>query len=271
MSLDVFEAELCQSEPFSDQQPGTSGLRKSVKRFQTKDYVENFIQSFFQVLNETDNSESYRLIVGGDGRYFSKECVQKIIQMSAANPRVQKLYVAQSGIMSTPAISCCIRKFGLNAGIILTASHNPGGPDADFGIKFNCSNGGPAPQSVTDKIYEYSKKINQYERCANMGMNVNHIGKYTCIVKNATTKIEREFSAEVIDSVSDYSDLMKEIFDFEALRIFIGSGPRITINAMSGVMGPYVKRILCSELGLSVNEIVKCEPLEDFGGHHPDP
>jgi phosphoglucomutase len=121
MTADVFNVELCHSEPFHDQQPGTSGLRKSVKRFQTKNYVENFIQSFFHVLGETDTSDTYNLIVGGDGRYFGKECVQKIIQLCAANPRVKKLYVAQNGIMSTPAISCCIRKFNLNAGIILTA------------------------------------------------------------------------------------------------------------------------------------------------------
>jgi phosphoglucomutase len=258
-----------ETTPFTDQQPGTSGLRKSVKRFQTENYVENFIQSFFNVLEKTDPTGDLTLITGGDGRYFGEECVEKIICQTAAHSRVTKLYVAQNGIMSTPAVSCCIRKYKLNAGIILTASHNPGGPDGDFGIKFNCSNGGPAPSTLTDNVFEVSKNVNEYFSCPDLTCDFKTIGQYDFKIRNGEQT--RNFQVIVIDSVEDYLELMRSIFDFKLISNLIKSGSRITINSMNGVMGPYVKRILCEDLGLADFEIVKCEPLKDFGGHHPDP
>ena len=267
--MNEFNVVRTETQPFNDQQPGTSGLRKSVKRFQINNYVENFIQSFFNVLDTSAESEDFTLIVGGDGRFYGKECTQKIIKLAAANPRVKKLYVAKNGIMSTPAVSCCIRKYKLTSGIILTASHNPGGPNGDFGIKFNCNNGGPAPSAVTDKVFDDSKNIKEYFSCPDLTCDISKISEYTFIIKNGDSK--RNFQVKILDSVVDYLELMKEIFDFKLLQGLIKSGTRITMNAMNGVMGPYVKRIMCDELGLPEFEAVKCEPLEDFGGLHPDP
>jgi phosphoglucomutase len=255
--------------PFNDQKAGTSGLRKSCKVFQSKDYVENFIQSFFNALNDDiakeRSDQTVSISVGGDGRYFGVECTAKILKMSAANPKIHQVIVAQNGLMSTPAVSAVIRKYGTFAGIILTASHNPGGPDADFGIKFNCSNGGPALAALTDKVYSISTKITEYSICEEFECDFSKIGEQKFNIDG------REFSVKVIDSVQDYLELMKTIFDFEALKKFFKSGVKVTIDSLNGVMGPYVKRILCDELGMPESEARNCVPLPDFGGLHPDP
>ena len=247
--------------PFKDQKAGTSGLRKSTKAFQQANYVENFIQSFYNALNEDIDKElpnqRVTIMVGGDGRYFGLECVARILKISAANPRISKVIVAQNGLMSTPAVSCCIRKYKTYAGIILTASHNPGGPNNDFGIKFNCSNGGPALAHFTDKIFTISTKISEYHLVEDLECDVTKIGEYSFKVDG-----DRQFDVQVIDSVQDYLELMREIFNFEALRNYLKSGQlRLTVNALNGVMGPYVKRILCEELGMQESEAYNCTPL----------
>ena len=218
--------------PFTDQKAGTSGLRKSCKAFQVANYVENFIQSFFNALNEDIAKEcggkSVSIMVGGDGRYYGVECVAKILKLSAANPLIHQVIVAQNGLMSTPAVSAAIRKYGTFAGIILTASHNPGGPNADFGIKFNCANGGPALAHFTDKIYTISTKIAEYDICENFECDFTKIGEQKFNVAG------REFSVKVIDSVQDYLELMRTIFDFEALKKFFKSGVTVTVDALNG-------------------------------------
>jgi len=256
--------------PFNDQKAGTSGLRKSTKVFQQINYVENFIQSFLKALNEDIEKEckpdeKVSLFVGGDGRYFVPECTIKILKICAAHPRINKIYVAKDGLMSTPAVSCCIRKYKTFAGIILTASHNPGGIDNDFGIKFNCSNGGPALQNLTDKVFTISKTISEFEQVMPLECDIAKIGEHEFQIE------DRNFNIQIIDSVQDYSDLMKNIFDFDALRAYFKSGTKITVNALNGVMGPYVTKILCEELGMSISEAHNCTPLPDFGGLHPDP
>lgn len=255
---------------FSDQKAGTSGLRKSTRTFQQINYVQNFIQSFLNALDadiekDVPSNEKVSIFVGGDGRFFVPECAEIIIKMCAAHPRINKVYVAQNGLMSTPAVSCCIRKYKTFAGVILTASHNPGGQDNDFGIKFNCANGGPALQALTDKIFTISKSIGEYSQVMDLKCDLSKIGEQKYVVDGL------DFSVEVVDSVQDYLELMKEIFDFDALRAFFKSGVKITVNSLNGVMGPYVKRILCDELGMPESEAYNCEPLPDFGGLHPDP
>lgn len=168
-------------------------------------------------------------MLGGDGRYFGKEAVSRILKMSAANGRISRVIVAQNGLMSTPAVSCCIRKHKTFAGVILTASHNPGGPDADFGVKFNCANGGPALQRFTDRVYELSTRLADYSICDSLEVDISRIGESTFRIND-----ERTFIVQVIDSVRDYSELMQSIFDFDQLRTFIKSGFKITVNALSG-------------------------------------
>ncbi|XP_066996491.1 phosphoglucomutase [Anabrus simplex] len=255
------------TKPYDGQKPGTSGLRKAVKVFMQENYTENFVQSILNTLG--DKLKNSVLVVGGDGRYYCKTAVDLIIKICAAN-EVSKLYVGQNGILSTPAVSAIIRKYQTTGGIILTASHNPGGPDHDFGIKFNTSNGGPAPDEVTNKIYECSKTISEYKIVPGLKCDIDTIGTYTSKVPSGT------FTVEVIDSVEDYVTLMKEIFDFSALKSLIqGSdgtpGTKILINSLNGVTGPYVTRIFVKELGASSENVVNVVPLEDFGGRHPDP
>lgn len=234
--------------------------KASKKTFQQANYVENFIQSFFNALNDDIDRElpgkQVSIMVGGDGRFFGLECCSRILKLSAANPRINKVIFAQNGIMSTPAVSACIRKYKTFAGIILTASHNPGGPENDFGIKFNCSNGGPALAALTDKVYTISTQITEYNICENIECDIAKLGEHSYQVD------DRTFEVKVIDSVQDYLELMKDIFNFEALRNYIKSGAvRITVNSLNGVMGPYVKRILCEELGMQESEAYNCTPL----------
>ncbi|XP_013419467.1 phosphoglucomutase-1 [Lingula anatina] len=261
MTLTSSEVE---TKPFEGQKPGTSGLRKNVKVFQQGNYTENFIQCTLDALGEKLAGST--LVVGGDGRFFGKEAVGIIVQMAAANG-VSKLLIGQNGILSTPAVSCVIRKYGTDGGIILTASHNPGGPNGDFGIKFNIANGGPAPSGVTDKIFELSKSITKYKICKDLNVDLSKLDTHDFTVDG------RKFTVQVIDSVEDYCGLMKEIFDFGAIKELL-TGPsalNITLNALHGVMGPYVKRIVCQELGAPETSAVNCVTLPDFGGGHPDP
>nr|CAD7446098.1 unnamed protein product [Timema bartmani] len=255
------------TKAYGDQKPGTSGLRKAVKVFQQKNYTENFIQSTLDILG--DKLKGSEIVVGGDGRYYCKDAVDLIIKISAANG-VSKLLVGQNGILSTPAVSALIRKHGTNGGIILTASHNPGGPNKDFGIKFNISNGGPAPDNVTNQIFDLSKNIKEYSIVPDLKVDFSKIGKQMFTVDG------NPFTVEVIDSVEDYLQLMKEIFDFPSIKNLLKGGGakkpfKILINSLNGVTGPYVRRIFIDELGAPVDNTVNTVPLEDFGGLHPDP
>lgn len=244
--------------PFSDQKPGTSGLRKQVSQFQETNYLPNFIQSIFNCLPELKGST---LVVGGDGRYFNKEAIQIIISMAAAN-QVGKLLIGQSGILSTPAVSNLIRKNQALGGIILSASHNPGGPKGDFGVKYNASNGGPAPESFTDAVFSVSQNIESYEIAENDPIDLETLG----------TNQVLDMTVEVIDSVADYADQMESIFDFDKIRALVANPDfDLCFDAMSAVTGPYATEILEKRLGVPADSIIRCEPLPDFGGGHPDP
>ena len=245
------------TNPFDDQRPGTSGLRKKVTRFQTPHYVENFVQSIFDSL---DGFAGKDLIVGGDGRYFNREAIQKVIKIAAANG-FGRVVVGQGGILSTPAASHLIRKRKAFGGIILSASHNPGGPDGDFGIKYNAGNGGPAPESVTDKIYARTKAIAAYKIMDADDVNLDRVGMQAM----GATKIE------VVDSVVDYQQLMDSLFDFPAIRALFRGGFRMVFDAMSAVTGPYAHAILETALGAAKGTVINGTPLPDFGHHHPDP
>ncbi|CAF3925841.1 unnamed protein product [Adineta steineri] len=263
--------EVRPTKPFTDQKPGTSGLRKPTKTFLENQYFENFIQAYFDDLAETTKDKPPTLVVGGDGRHFVREATRIIIQMAAAN-NVKKLFVARDGLMSTPSVSCVIRKRNTDGGIVLTASHNPGGIDNDFGVKFNISNGGPAPEAVTNSVYDKTRQLTHIRLCPTLiNIDLLTLGKHTFEIEGRSTS----FEIEVIDSVDDYVQLMKSIFDFEKIRNLLngdkGKFP-IMINALSGVMGPYVIRIFHEELKAKDAVTVKnCQNLEDFGGHHPDP
>ncbi|EGG10028.1 uncharacterized protein MELLADRAFT_47141 [Melampsora larici-populina 98AG31] len=251
-----------QTKSFNDQKPGTSGLRKRVKVFEQENYTENFIQATFDAM-PSPGVKSSTIVVGGDGRYYSPECIQKIIKLSAGN-QVSKLIIGQSGILSTPAASHLIRIRNAHGGILLTASHNPGGPNADFGIKFNVANGGPAPESVTDKIFEITKSIKEYKMIELPDADLQTIG----IQKIGSMTVE------IVDSVTDYLDLLKSIFDFGLIKSYLHSDPaplKVLFDAMHGVTGPYGKAIFVDTLGLSSQSIQNCEPSPDFGGGHPDP
>lgn len=256
------------TKPYTDQKPGTSGLRKRVTVFQSNaHYAENFIQSIISTIDPAERQEG-TLVVGGDGRFYLKEAIKLIIGIAAANG-IGRLVIGQNGILSTPAVSCIIRKIKAIGGIILTASHNPGGPSGDFGIKFNTSNGGPAPEGITDKIFQISKTIEEYAICPDLEVDLSTLGKQQFDLENKF----KPFTVEIIDPVEAYSSMLRNIFDFNILKELL-CGPnrlKIRIDAMHGVMGPYVKKILCEELGSPANSAVNCVPLEDFGGHHPDP
>ncbi|MER8944853.1 alpha-D-glucose phosphate-specific phosphoglucomutase [Mesorhizobium sp. M0203] len=245
------------TKPYPDQKPGTSGLRKKVPVFQQEHYAENFIQSIFDAL---DGFEGKTLVIGGDGRFYNREVIQKAIAMAAANG-FGKVMVGQGGILSTPAASHVIRKYKTFGGIILSASHNPGGPHEDFGIKYNAGNGGPAPEKLTDAIFEKTKAISSF-KIADIGqVDVDTIGT----VKTG------DMTVEIIDPVADYAELMESLFDFDALRALFKSGFRMRFDAMHAVTGPYAKEILENRLGAPNGTARNFIPLPDFGGHHPDP
>uniref|UniRef100_A0A8D8PV19 phosphoglucomutase (alpha-D-glucose-1,6-bisphosphate-dependent) n=1 Tax=Cacopsylla melanoneura TaxID=428564 RepID=A0A8D8PV19_9HEMI len=262
-----FKSVSVPTKVFEGQKPGTSGLRKPTKTFELEHYTENFIQATLTALG--DKLAGSVIVVGGDGRYFGDVAVGKIIRIAAANG-VSKLIVGQNGVLSTPAVSALIRKHGVTGGIVLTASHNPGGPDADFGIKFNTSNGGPAPDGVTENIYKITTQLKSYNIVPNLKVDISAIGQ-TCYEVDG-----KQFQVDVIDSVEVYLSLMKEIFDFPKLKALIkGSsgrpGFKVLLDSMHGVTGPYVKQIFLEELGAQSDNAVNTTPLPDFGGHHPDP
>lgn len=243
--------------PFAGQRPGTSGLRKKVSEFQQPGYLENFVESIFLTLGE---GKCRHLVVGGDGRYFNREAIQTILRMAAAHG-VEKVLVGRGGILSTPAVSCVIRKHACHGGIVLSASHNPGGPEGDFGIKYNIENGGPAPEKITDAIYEHTKTLTQYRIVDTPDVDLDRLG---------STRIDN-MTIEVIDPVADYAELMGRLFDFDAIRALFASGFRMRFDAMHAVSGPYAKAVLEDILGAPAGTVVNGEPLPDFGGGHPDP
>ncbi|MEN9259789.1 MAG: alpha-D-glucose phosphate-specific phosphoglucomutase [Thermostichus sp. HHBFW_bins_43] len=243
--------------PFSGQKPGTSGLRKQVKVFQQPHYLENFVQSIFDVL---DHAAGQTLVVGGDGRYYNREAIQIILKMAAANG-IGQVLVGQGGILSTPAVSCIIRKNGAYGGIILSASHNPGGPEGDFGIKYNIGNGGPAPEKVTEAIYARTQQIEQYRILEAPDVDLDHLGEQRL----------GSLTIRVIDPVADYTELMQRLFDFDQIRDYLASGIRIAFDAMHAVTGPYARAILQGSLGAPAGSVMNGQPLPDFGGGHPDP
>ncbi|MDY6784326.1 MAG: alpha-D-glucose phosphate-specific phosphoglucomutase [Cyanobacteriota bacterium] len=246
------------TKPFSDQKPGTSGLRKSVPAFQEPHYLENFVQSIFDSL---DNKDRQTLVLGGDGRYYNRQAIQTILKMAAANG-FGRVLVGRDGILSTPAASCVIRENQAIGGIILSASHNPGGPEGDFGVKFNTSNGGPAPEKVTEAIFARSKTIDSYKILEAGDVNLDRVTSF----KLGTLEVE------VIDSVDSYAKLMQSLFDFDRIRDLLSSGQfRMRMDSMHAVTGPYACDILEGRLGAPQGTVMNGTPLEDFGGGHPDP
>lgn len=243
--------------PFEGQKPGTSGLRKKVPVFQQPNYAENFIQSVFDSVEREPGST---LVIGGDGRFHNRVVIQQAIRMAAANG-YGRVLVGQGGILSTPAASNLIRKYGASGGLILSASHNPGGPDGDFGIKYNIANGGPAPEAVTDAIFQRTTTIDRWFAIDEPDIDLDTVG---------ATDVGGMI-VEVVDSVADYAELMESLFDFEAIRNAVADGFTMAFDAMSAVTGPYAREIIERRLGLPTGTVWNAEPLEDFGGHHPDP
>jgi len=246
------------TSPFDDQRPGTSGLRKKVKVFQQPHYLENFVQSIFNAL---EDFQGKTLVVGGDGRYYNRHALQVILRLAAANG-FGRAMVGCSALLSTPAASCVIRKYHAFGGIILSASHNPGGPDADFGIKYNTGNGGPAPEKITDAIYDISLKIDEYHMAEASDINLDLISE----------QMLGDMCVEIINPITDYVDMMESIFDFKAMRALLGSAKfTMHFDAMNAVTGPYAEEILEERLGAAEGTVLRGEPLTDFGGAHPDP
>ncbi|KAB5567266.1 hypothetical protein PHYPO_G00230820 [Pangasianodon hypophthalmus] len=257
-----------QTTPFDDQRPGTNGLRKKTTVFESrKNYLQNYIQSVLSSIDLRDR-QGCTMVVGSDGRYFSRAAIEVIVQMSAANG-IGRLVIGHNGILSTPAVSCIIRKIKAIGGIILTASHNPGGPAGDFGVKFNVANGGPSPDTVMERIYQVSRTLEEFAICPDLRIDLSRLGRQDFDLENKF----KPFRVEIVDSVEIYLNMLRGIFDFGAIKSLL-TGPeqlKIRIDAMNGVMGPYVRRILCDELGAPANSAVNCVPLEDFGGQHPNP
>ncbi len=243
--------------PFSDQRPGTSGLRKKVTVFQQPRYVENFIQAIF---DNVEGAQGSTLVIGGDGRFFNDSVVQTAIRMAAANG-FGRVLVGQRGLLSTPAASCVIRKHKAIGGLVLSASHNPGGPDGDFGIKFNMAHGGPAPETFTDAVFKKASAITEYKIVDAPDIDLSRIGPVRV----------GEMTVDVIDPVADYAELMEQLIDFEAIAALFRSGFRMQFDALSAITGPYAKAILEGRLGAPAGTVVNGEPKPDFGGHHPDP
>ena len=243
--------------PFGDQKPGTSGLRKKVRVFQQPHYAENFIQATFDAVEDKAGAT---LVIGGDGRYLNRDVIQTAIRMAAANG-FARVVVGQGGILSTPAASNLIRQRGAIGGLVLSASHNPGGPDEDFGIKYNIANGGPAPEKVTDAIHAGTLAITRYLTIDGDNVDLDTLGDVSV----------GGMTVEVVDSVADYAALMETLFDFDAIRSAVANGFTMAFDAMSAVTGPYATEILERRLGFAAGTVRNGVPLEDFGGHHPDP
>ncbi len=246
------------TRPFPDQRPGTSGLRKKVTVFQQPHYLENFVQATFDALGDIKEKQ---LVVGGDGRFYNREALQTIVRLAVGNG-LKKLLIGRGGILSTPAASCIIRKYNLDGGFILSASHNPGGPNGDFGIKFNTANGGPAPEKITEAIYQKSLTLDHY---------------LTVEISDIDLDIQNHFmigkmALEIIDPVTDYANLMMELFDFPTIAKLLQNQDFVFLfDAMHAVTGPYAEEIFCRRLGASPKSLLNCTIKPDFGGGHPDP
>ena len=246
--------------PFDGQKPGTSGLRKKVTVFQQPHYLANFVASIFAAVKPEDGFAGKTLVIGGDGRFYNDTAIQLVIKMAVAQG-FARILIGQNGILSTPAVSHIIRKYGAFGGVILSASHNAGGPDGDFGIKFNMSNGGPAPEKITDAIYAYSQTVSSYTAADCADVDLSQLG--TTMIGNV--------SVEIINSVTDYVELMQELFDFDAIRALFASGFTLKFDAMHAVTGPYAHAIFEDLLGAAKGSVFNGTPSTDFGGHHPDP
>ena len=252
------------TQPIAGQRPGTSGLRKKVAVFMQPMYLENFVQALFDVLNAStptgDALQGQTLVLGGDGRYYNRAAVQTILRLASANG-VARVLLGRGGILSTPAVSAVIRRHKAFGGMVLSASHNPGGPDGDFGIKYNASNGGPANEALTQAVFERSLVLTEV-RCSDApDIAIDALGMSTV----------EQMKVEVIDPVSDYAAVMRELFDFDLIRGMFERGFTLRLDAMNAVGGPYARAILEGELGAPAGTVVNGEPLEDFGGLHPDP
>ena len=246
------------TQPFTDQKPGTSGLRKKVKVVLQKNYLENFVQS---VLDAVGDTAGITLVLGGDGRYYNRQAAQLIIRMAAANG-VGRVLVGRGALLSTPAASCVIRKYGAAGGFVLSASHNPGGPDEDFGIKFNAANGGPAPEGFTNAVYARTLEISEYRTTDTPEVDLDTLGESRV----------GDMVVEVIDPVTDYAELLEQLFDFDLIQGSLKAGSlSICFDAMHAITGPYARRILVERLGAPADAVMNAVPLEDFGGGHPDP
>ena len=250
------------SQPFDDQRPGTSGLRKKVRVFQQPHYLENFIQSVFDELRQRNDGDltGRTLTLGGDGRFYNREALQTIVKMAAGNG-FERVLVGRDGLLSTPAASAVIRKYQTLGGIVLSASHNPGGPQADFGVKYNVGNGGPAPESFTEAVYRRSREIGEYRLNDAPDIDLGRVGEQRLA----------GLTVQVIDPVADYAELMEKLFDFDRLRKLLGGGFRLRFDAMNAVTGPYAREIFLNRLNAPTDCVLRGEPLEDFGGGHPDP
>ncbi|SOC11951.1 alpha-D-glucose phosphate-specific phosphoglucomutase [Rhodobacter maris] len=245
------------TRPFEGQKPGTSGLRKKTAVFMQPGYLENFVQSTFDALGGVAGKV---LVLGGDGRYFGREAAQCILKMAAANG-VARVIVGQGAWLSTPAASNLIRKRGADGGLILSASHNPGGPEADFGVKYNMANGGPAPEAVTEAIFARTREIESYRKLDAPDVNLDMVGE----------TVLGGLVVEVVDPVAAYADMMEEIFDFKALRSIFHEGFTVRMDSMCAITGPYAVEIFENRLGAVRGTVVHEHPLPDFGGMHPDP
>lgn len=248
------------TQPFDDQRPGTSGLRKKVTVFQQSHYLENFVQAVFDSLADLSGQT---LVVGGDGRYYNRNATQTILKMAAASG-VKKVLLGAGGLLSTPAVSALIRQHQAFGGLILSASHNPGGPQGDFGIKYNIANGGPAPEKLTEAVFVRSKEISHYvivQTEIEEAIDLDRLGAQSL----------GDMVVEVINPVNEYADLMSRLFDFDAIKALFNSGFSMVFDAMHAVTGPYAKEILERRLGATPGTVINGEPLEDFGGGHPDP
>jgi phosphoglucomutase len=242
------------TQPYADQKPGTSGLRKKVTVFQQPNYAENFVQSVFDVI---DGKAGATLVIGGDGRFLNREVIQKAIRIAAANG-FARVVVGQGGLLSTPAASHMIRSRKALGGLVLSASHNPGGPTEDFGIKYNIANGGPAPEQVTDALYARTKTIDRWLTVDADDLDLDALGEVQV----------GDMIVEVVDPVTAYAALMETLFDFDAIR---AAKLTMAFDAMSAITGPYATEILERRLGFAAGTVRNGTPLEDFGGHHPDP
>ena len=248
------------TQAIAGMKPGTSGLRKKVTEFAAGHYLPNFVQSVFDAVRPERGFAGLTLVVGGDGRYYNRDAIQIVVRMASANGFARVL-VGQGGILSTPAASCVIRAHQAFGGLILSASHNPGGPDGDFGIKFNAANGGPAPEKITDAIYDCTRTISAYHTTDTPDIDLDSPG----------SRSVGEMTVEVIDPVADYLALMRRLFDFDALQRLFAGGFRLAFDAMHAVTGPYAKAIFEKALGAPAGTVRNGVPLPDFGGHHPDP